>query len=225
MDLTSTEIVHGLLAYYKRRGVDLTHLLGDPVFQSLKTKEKIQAIKEHAAEMYNNSSDGMTSTEKKTIATSAGLAAALAVPGMLTLAMGAPSQAWAPALHLRTALIAGSVIGASTAALGGLKGYLNVSDNINARRALRRELYNAATQKTTESAIGVLSAGDIHNQQAGPRRLAVAGMEKAIDDNWSPQEMMAGKFPVYYNAMADRAKLPQYQDLGNGSRQLLRYPV
>lgn len=164
MPLTNEDIVSALVAYYKRTGVDMTSLLGDPTFMSLKTPDKIDAIKRHAADLHAGSSDDLRPRDKKTIAVEAAISAFPVVPaaiGLLSSDVGRNLLPGIRNLSLRQAVIGGLALGAAT---GGLVAYAKAKQSQDFRKALRANLANVARNPSTENVIGVLANSNVAGQ-------------------------------------------------------------
>lgn len=162
--MTNEDIVAALVAYYKRTGVDMTSLLGDPSFMSLKTVDKIEAIKKYAGELHDGSSSEMGSTEKKNIAVEAAVHAWPVIPATLALATSTIGQNLLPGvkkLTLTQTAAGGLVLGLG---LGGVLAYAKVRQAQAHRDAIRRNLANVARDPSTMNAIGVLSTSNVRGQ-------------------------------------------------------------
>lgn len=208
MDVTSEQIVTGLIAFYKRNGVDLTYLLGDPTFQSLKTKEKVEAIKTHAKELYANSTDSLTRAEKTNILGEALFTAGATLPVLATLAMTSVAKGWYPGVHSHALKVGGGAAIIGSLAAGAIKAGFKTSDALAHRRALRRELYNASVNPTTDAAVGVLSSSAIQNQAAPLRKLLLDKAHVAMDKAWDPAERTVATYQQNFDSRADELGLP-----------------
>lgn len=165
MPLTNEDIVSALVAYYKRTGVDMTSLLGDPTFMSLKTPDKIDAIKRYAADLHAGSSDDLRSQDKKTIAMEAAIGALPIIPAAFTILRSQAVKDLSPAirnLSLGQALVAGLAMGAAT---GGMMAYAKAKQSQDYRKALRANLGNVARDPSTTNVIGVLANSNIAGQR------------------------------------------------------------
>lgn len=166
--MENEHIVEGLIALYKSKGVDLSYLLGDPVFQALPLRDRIVAVKKHAATLAAGSSEKLTPGEMAPIKTHAimtglagagvGLALARKLAGMGTL--GTPGSL--KALAVTTALP--TLLGASLGAMAGRSESLNAAQ---ARKNVVGALRAAAHDPSDMNAVGVLSANSLRNA-SGP---------------------------------------------------------
>lgn len=162
--MENEHIVEGLIALYKAKGVDLSYLLGDPVFQALPLKDRVIAVKKHAATLSAGASENLTPGEKAPIkmhailtgAAGAGVGIALARKLATTGALGAPGSL--KALALTTALPTLFGVG-----LGALAGHAETSNAIRARRNVVGALRDAAQEPSNTNAVGVLSANALRN--------------------------------------------------------------
>lgn len=221
MTLSNEQIVASLIAFYRRNGVDLTYLLGDPTFQSLKVHEKVEAIKAHAAEIYNNSSDNLTKAEKARIGFEAGATAMVTAPALFGLHTAGMFDKLAPTLnrglHNRS-LASAAVMGVGGGLLAGaLKGAFSTLSAQRDRQALRRELRNAAVNPGTDSAVGVLATNNIQRHVHPLRELLVDRAHQMLD-RFNPEDAVHNSYLNHYNSGATFRNIPTVPD--NFGRQL-----
>ena|ERR1700757_4080072 len=182
MPLTNEDIIASLVAYYKRTGVDMTALLGDPTFQAMKIPDKIEAIKVYAKDIHDGSSNQLQPAEKKNIATTAVFNAWPIIPAVATLAMNSHISGLLPGIKSKTLLHLG--IGGAVAGLGigAIKGYLQARGALEYRNRLRQNLGNVVNNPTTTNAVGVLAQGNITNNQFSLGRALSQGISKELDE-------------------------------------------
>jgi hypothetical protein len=200
MPLTNEDIISSLVAYYKRTGVDMTSLLGDPTFQSMKVKDKIGAIKIYARDIHDGSTDALTSPEKKSISYTAIANAWPIIPAIATLALQGPITGLLPGVKSKTLIglgIGGAALGL---AVGGMKGYIQARQARDYREGLRRNLANVVQNPTTTNAIGVLSLGNIRNNQFSFGS-ALGNTASGELDKYNPGEFIAEKYSPQLEAM------------------------
>jgi hypothetical protein len=190
MPITNEDIISSLVAYYKRTGVDMTALLGDPTWQSMKVYDKIEAIKKYAGEIHAGSSESLTPGEKKYYATSALLNAWPVLPAALTLGLKGSLRGVLPGLHASTVLkvgLGGAVIGVG---VGSMLAYMQAKQALAHRQAVRDNLENVMKDPTTTNAIGVLSADNIHQRNTLTSNLILQRVRKEMEENFKPDEFV-----------------------------------
>lgn len=69
--MNEDQIVLSLLNFYKQEGIDLFAILDDPIFKKLPLSTKIQAIKTHAQEIEEGTSQGISKRDVRAIGSSA----------------------------------------------------------------------------------------------------------------------------------------------------------
>ena len=202
MSITSQEIILGLISYYKNRGVDLTALLGDPTFQSMKVEDKVQAIKDHAAEIHANSTSNYSKAEKQRMMLDAGLTSAIAIPAILTAMKSSVAKTWAPALHNQSLAVAagGALLGG--ALVGAAKTYISAQMNRDARENLRRDLYRASINPTTSNAVGVLASNNVY-QASHPLRSALVSRAQELLSTYNPGHVFRESYESDFDDRAD----------------------
>lgn len=188
MPLSNEQIISGLIAYYRQRGVDLSYILGDELFSKLPPAEKVEIIKNKAAEIVQGSSPNFSKSEKLetgvNLLEGAGVGALMGGIGAnaivkANLASVASRNIPGVISRSRNMAILGGAIGGAT--IGLLGGYLASRQKANARAALYKELQNAANNPTDINAIGALSAANVHNISHSARALLVDKALKHLD--------------------------------------------
>lgn len=222
MPLTNEDIVAALVAYYKRTGVDMTSLLGDPTFMSLKTPDKIEAIKRHAADLHAGSSDDLRPMDKKTIAVESVMTAFPAVAaGATILGQANKYLPGVKSLSLGQAVAGGVTLGLIT---GGMMAYAKAKQAQDFRKALRNNLANVDRDPSTVNAIGVLSSSNVMGQQYSLRDHLL----RKIDELYKPERMDEWTVDRFHRnandhqaaaaaAMNRRAAEDQYRSTMNGN--------
>lgn len=163
MPLTNEDIVSAIVAYYKRTGVDMTALLGDPTFNALKVPDKIEAIKKYSADIHAGSSSNLGSAAKKSIAVEAVMSALPVIPATIAIARTVMPHLMpgVKTLSLAQAAGGGLVFGLGT---GAILAYARARQAQDYRNALRRNLANVVQNPDTINAIGVLSTSNVQGQ-------------------------------------------------------------
>ena len=201
MDLSSDQIVTSLIAFYRRNGVDLTYLLGDPTFQSLKVKEKIEAIKDHAAELHAGSQDRLTRQEKKRALVDSAFEALPVIPATIALARSDFARELVPALqkvHRPSVALAATGGLAAAAGIAGFRAWMSLHQDVANRKAIRQQLANAAENPGHDSAIGVLAASNIHRLNSGHVASLISRAHSILDGH-SPTANMASDYKNHFN--------------------------
>ena len=208
MPLTNDDIIAGLVAYYKRTGVDMTSLLGDPTFQGMKTVQKVQAIKDYAKVIHEGSSDSLSSGEKGAIAANAawrGFVPMIPAIGAIGAAKFAPLVL--AGAHRKALLVSGLTGIAMGASLGALQGYLMARQNQVNKQSLRANLANVVNNPTTTNAVGVLASSNIaHHTQGALAAITNRAIGKLEDTDTAAKtvELYNDSLPDFQREEADR---------------------
>lgn len=195
MPLTPEDIISGLVSYYRRTGVDMTSLLGDPTWQAMKVADKIEAIKRHAGEIHAGSHDSLTSGEKKFIATDAVMNAWPVLPAIATLALHGPIMKVLPGIQGKTLIglgLGGAAIGLS---VGAIQAYIQAKQAQDYRQAVRANLQNVARNPTTTNALGVLATDNIRRQQFSAKDAILQRIRQELAENFHPGEWVTKTYP------------------------------
>lgn len=151
--------------FYKSRGVDMTYMLGDPIFQRLPIEDRVAAIKEHAATILAGTPEKLNREERGMVWGETGLGALTGAGVGFSIGKFALShphlkdlipKSKALALASGFALLGG-------AASGALIGRLKSDQLYGGRQALRSSLHSAAINPSTTNAIGVLSTSPLYS--------------------------------------------------------------
>lgn len=168
MSLSNEQIVFSLISYYKNKGIDLSHVLSDPVFQSLKMPDRIEAIKRHASEIIQGSNHDISKVGRDALKADvligistgigAGITAKALAKEIMYKSVPHTTQVFS---HVKPNLVAwGATIGVG-ALVGGMAGYMSGSisaaDARDRRKALLRSVHEVSKNPSTENAIGVFS--------------------------------------------------------------------
>ena len=184
MDLSHEDIIDGLMEYYKRRGVDMTYVLSDPVFDKMTINEKVDAIKKHAAEILAHSSGSLTSSEKKDIALKGAWNAVSTVP-LLAPLVGGGYLAVAKTMAAKPSFRAAALwtLGAA-GAIGIGKGLVSYLGQAKDRKDTREQLTNYINNPVTMNAVGVLSANRASNLESPGRQALVNNVLNILSKNF-----------------------------------------
>lgn len=182
MPLTNEDIIASLVAYYQRTGVDMTSLLGDPVFQSMKMREKVEAIKTFAGVLHDGSRDGLSPVAKKELLLDAAWKTGFAVvPAIAAIGWKSTNPFLLKGVHNKTLLgvsLGGVVMGLGAA---GIHSYLTSRDAIDNKARLRANLENVVNNPSTTNAVGVLSADAIARQNRSLSSMLLHRISEKID--------------------------------------------
>lgn len=166
MPLTDDQIVLALIASYKSRGIDMSAMLDDPLFDKLPAAVKIKAVKDHAGTL----SQGTASGYRKVDYTRIGANALLSMPqGALTgagigAALATPGKYGVNSMH-------GALVGALlTGAAGAISGYMASSEEANRREAIKNALEVAAKDRSVETAVSALTTSHANASSATLRK-------------------------------------------------------
>lgn len=151
--LTDEQLVLALIKAYRDRGIELSHILDDPLFLKLPARSKIQAIQNHAKEIHEGTSSAFTGTDYKRIGTNA------IFSGIAGAATGATlGSQLAAAFPYGMNKYSGGLTGALLlGGAGALAGTIKSMGSVDNRRALRNQLSKVSDDPSIENAIGVLS--------------------------------------------------------------------
>lgn len=186
MSIPNDQILDALLIYYKNRGVDLVHVLRDPIFSKMDVNSKISFIKRRGDLILKGSSPGMADSEKREISTNALISGisggGLAAGGIYSLARGAGAAKFMGVPQAAAAaVIGGAVVGGT---LGTLSGYMKAQELRDRRTAVRQQLLTAIKSPTLPNQVGVLSSGATYDLVSGPgseiRNLVRSTVDKSI---------------------------------------------
>jgi hypothetical protein len=163
--MTDEQIVSALITSYRNRGVDLSYLLSDPLFERLPIRSKIQAIQNHAEELQAGIKDGITSNDVKRMSADILFEGArgASVGGGLGAALAAAGAAGG-ITPLKGALLGAAVTGVTGGLLGAFRGYQGVGE----RRDLKTALKAVSEAPSPTNALGALSH---HHATASDRNL------------------------------------------------------
>jgi hypothetical protein len=201
MPLSNDQVVASLIAFYKRQGADLTYLLGDPIFQGLPLADRIEAVKKHATEILNHSSDSFAPDEKAKIranllfdtlsgATLAGAGIHAALSAMKPVASMSPRAA---AITLGT----GAFLGATGGLIGGL---LGAEKSRAERQALRGELGRVSISPTDDNAIGTLALKGQYNRSSAFKNAIIDRIQKHFETKGNDyiRDRAAHDYPIHH---------------------------
>lgn len=184
MSLDSHQVVHSLLSFYRRRGADLTYLLGDPIFDKLPLEDKVEAVKIHAGTILNSTPESLNKDERSLVrgeVVSGALMGGLTAFGVGRAVLHNPVFAETVARNKALAAMAGGVIVAGAGA-GYLLGKFKTDQLKDARLSVRNELQRTVANPTMENSLGVLSAGHLHARTSIGKANIIAKVMSKIDD-------------------------------------------
>lgn len=172
MSFSNEQILNSLISFYARKGVDMSYVLGDPIFQKLPIEDQVEAVKKNANKILAGTSQGLTGQEKRIIWQNA--------LGNTVLAGSAAAGVVGAALHNpifkntmnrnKSLAFAGGTALLIGAGAGYLSGRLATDNSIASRRAIRKELETTSQSPTNDNALGVLATSHMHSRTSEPRR-------------------------------------------------------
>lgn len=194
MPLTPEDIISSLVSYYKRSGVDMTALLGDPTWQAMKVADKIEAIKAHAADIHSGSTDNLTASDKKRFTTNAILNAWPVVPAVAMLALNGPIMKVLPGVQGRTLMHVGLGGVAVGLGVGALQAYMQSKQTQEYRQALRANLENVVRNPTTTNAVGVLATDNLRRENFSVIDAVRQRVQRELSENFHPGDWVDNKY-------------------------------
>lgn len=183
MSLDSAQVVNSMISFYRRKGADLSYLLGDPVFTKLPLEDKVEAIKNHATTLLNGTSSRLNQQERGLVRGEIGgamVGGALTGFGVAKAVMNNTGYGNALARNKALAVTAG-VAALSGLGAGALMGRIKADKLYSQRQAIRNELFRTAKDPSTDNALGVLSAGHLHNNLSLSRENILDKVMKKVD--------------------------------------------
>lgn len=153
MYMTDDQLVLALINSYKSRGIDLSRMLDDPLFDKLPAASKIKAIQQYAGPLHEGVSGRFGKSDFGRMAVNATLGGATGALTGYGLGRSLAAHAAGGVTPLRGALTGAAILGLSGAVAGGIKALSSVDD----RRAIKNGLSQAQQNPSLENAIGVLS--------------------------------------------------------------------
>lgn len=190
MAISHEQVVDSLIAFYKSRGTDLSHVLEDPVFKKLPIESKVEAIKRNASILAAGTSKGWTSEEKSNVTSDAingaitgAISAGTAIPVGIALlaAKGIPlANSMANSKALAITLAGGALVGG---ALGGITSYARTRNEVLARHQIGNQFNKIHENPSNENAIGALSLRGIYSREHSLRSSLVNRIADKLDSN------------------------------------------
>jgi len=174
--MNDEQLVSALIASYRARGIDMSYLLSDPLFEKLPGAVKVQAVQAHAKELAEGINPGFTRNDYTRVGVESAYAGVRGA--MLGAPIGAALSAASGGLGmspLKAALLAAGVLGltgASVGAFGALGG-------VGQRKALKTSLRAVSVDPSPIAAIGALSSS--HNSTES-RSLREKILNRVSDD-------------------------------------------
>lgn len=188
MTISHEQVVDSLVAFYKNKGVDLTYLLEDPLFEKLPVETKIDAIKKHASTLQAGSPKGWNKEEKSDVYSGAltgtfgGLGTALLALPLGTKLLENAGISLAKGMAYNKAVAAtlggGAILGG---ALGALAGVAKAKNQVDARRDVIHQINSTIKEPTDTNAIGVLATRNLYNRQHKLRDAIVGRVSEKLD--------------------------------------------
>lgn len=192
--MSDSLVITALLKHYKSQGIDLYHVLDDPLFSKLPLETKIEAVKANAAHIVEGSrpSYGMSASNilKKVLSSSLGGA----LTGM-TINMGnslMSGRSLTPGTFKLGAGI-GSLAGALT---GAVTGVLDESTRSAQHDAMIRALREVEKTPSFDTAVGALSASRAHGLAFDNTRKLVDGVSR--ETSTKVNSIMPAVFDLYH---------------------------
>jgi len=183
MSFSNEQILNSLISFYARKGVDMSYVLGDPIFRKLPVEDQVEAIKKNADRILAGTSKTLTKPEKRLIwqnALGSSILAGSAAAGVVGAVMRNP--AFSNTMNRNKSL---AFMGGTALAIGGAAGYisgrLGTDDSVASRKAVRKELELTAKTPTNENALGALAASHLYSQVSAPRRDLAAKIINVIN--------------------------------------------
>ena len=173
--MNDEQLVSALIASYRARGIDMSYLLSDPLFEKLPGAVKVQAVQAHAKELADGINDQFNGLDYTRAGTSAFMGAAQGA--LMGIPIGASLAAAAPGgmSPLKAALLAAGALGLTGASLSALK----ASGGVGQRKALKTSLRAVSVDPSPIAAIGALSSS--HNSTES-RSLREKILNRVSDD-------------------------------------------
>lgn len=149
------KLVKVLLDQYKEKGIDMYALLDDKFFMDLDLQQKVDLIKQHAAEISSGTSRGMTKNDIRNVIMEAamsglgtGLTAHMAADAARKYFMKGKSTS-------PIGLIAGATVLGAAVAAGNA--YINTQKSISKKDDILKKIRETAKNPTDENALRVLT--------------------------------------------------------------------
>lgn len=155
-----------LIAFYKSRGIDLHYLLDDDYFKQLKLPQKIQIIKEHAAELATSTQPMVTPYDIRKLRGAMGsgaISGALAAGSFAARTHGFSKAIIVPSL---AAALGGAVLGGT---IGGITRAFDEKKNVEKRIALNAAFTRVAENPTNENALHALMLRNLQRTEHGAK--------------------------------------------------------
>ena len=158
--MNDEQLVSALIASYRARGIDMSYLLSDPLFEKLPGAVKVQAVQAHAKELADGINDQFNGLDYTRAGTSAFMGAAQGA--LMGIPIGASLAAAAPGgmSPLKAALLAAGALGLTGASLSALK----ASGGVGQRKALKTSLRDVSVDPSPIAAIGALSSSHMSHE-------------------------------------------------------------
>lgn len=190
--MTDDQIVAALITSYKNRGVDMSHLLTDPVFRSLPVQSQIQALQSHASELEAGISSGLNREDVgHTVAQglSTGLKGALLGGSLGTLIAASRPGNLTP---VKGALIGAGMLGG----LGALMSGFHTEGRVRDRREVKNALKGLSEASSPVPSVTLLSGA--HAQQESKNLKQEILNRIAGDLHQSAQGVLPGYFETLH---------------------------
>lgn len=180
--MNEEQIILSLIAFYKEQGIDLHHLLDDPIFNSFPVAKKVELIKQYAAQLHNGIHNGFSRDELKRSGKSI-LGKAL-LGGLMGRSVGAvAAKAFSGGRMGPMAIPIGMISGASTGAAYALLGSY---DQLSDKRRMRNQLAEVARKKTDDSALRALALRSLQIRKPSNE---LADVLKKVEDITGPASL------------------------------------
>jgi hypothetical protein len=149
------QVIKSLIGLYREQGIDVTAVVGDPVFASLPLPARIEMIKKYADELARDANVNITKHDIKNVLKDAAIGAGVGGFGAF---MGSGSVVrYLPNTSLGTIFKPAGKIALLGAGLGAVGSALRTASGLKSRRDLHAEALKLAKNPTDENAIRMIS--------------------------------------------------------------------
>ena len=174
--MTDEQIILDLLAFYKRKGTNLSYLLDDPLFEKLPLKFKVEFMRKHAKIILDGSHSSVSLGDIGQVVSSAALGATTGAIAGLTAVKALSSPTLTPGFAGKYGIGVG---GAGGLLLGVIRGY----EPIARRKAMRASLEEAVNNPSISNSVGLLSSNKIHSVNSVTRNSILNNVASTMNQN------------------------------------------
>jgi hypothetical protein len=151
------QVIKALIELYTEKGIDLTAIIGDPLFTDLKLPQKIKVIKQYAEYISNHTSVSLGRHDIKNMLMEAALGGAIAGSIALTGTLKAVSLFGKGAPSFKPS-IKHALIGAGLGALGSM---IKSKSQLNNRKELAHSFHTVSNSPTDNNIIKLLATKNL----------------------------------------------------------------